>query len=302
MALAQLFVPAAGAAGSESAAVAPDPFISAASRIGLPLYRPATIPEGFAFSDLQLVTAPEDMLIVTYFSNDGREITLMESSPEGLDCPDCPTIDIAGSPAPYEVSKSEDGATLVDLTVTREGVAVMIGLRGKAGMTTNDALLTLRTVAESLQKVKPGTGASRVDDSQKPVPAGLRDAAQQASFPVYEPAKLPEYFYLKTVSYTPKGLASDGKLSTPEQLLITYAAGAKEIHLLLQPAGAFQMSAIAGHRLQIDGRAAVLASGSTGPVLTVNLGQCLAVLSGGVQPATLQSVARSLRLIEIPKP
>lgn len=281
-------------AAQEAGPPALDPFAAAASRTKLTLYRPVPAPEGFTLGDVQLVTTPEDVLMISYYHSDGREVFIMESSPEGLDCPDCRTIEINGSPAPYEETKGEDGSAMVDVTVVRDGTALVVGIRGKAGMSTNDALLTLRKIAEAMQKVEAPRLPSASNPETKGRRDGLREAAAQAGFPIYSPETLPQYFYLKTVAYTPKGLASDGKLSTPEQLLITYAAGKKEIHLLLQAPGAFDMSQIAGKRSKIGQWAAVIGQGSGQPVITLDLGDCLAVLSGDVQMTTLQSVARSL--------
>ncbi|MEI6915552.1 MAG: hypothetical protein WCL39_10505 [Armatimonadota bacterium] len=271
-----------------------DPYVAASQKTSLQLYQPSEIPDGFVLGELQLVTDPDTMIMATYYNSDGRRIIIMQSSPEGLECPDCSTVDVDGVSSPYETIKQDDGMTLTNLTVTLGKTAVVVGLLRKTGGSVNDALLSVRPVAESLQKVGAGARSKPVNDASQ----GLKDTARQAGFPVYIPKHLPAFFYLKTAAYTPSGLASDGTMGTPEQLVITYAAGQKEIHLALQPPGAFDLKDVGGRSAKILSWPASITTREGEVSIALDLGKSMALISGNVSVTALVAVAKSLQSFE----
>lgn len=284
-----LLIACATASVQAQTATAEDPFAAAAKRTTLQLYRPAAPPEGFVLGSVELIPEPSEMLVATYYSEEESQLHLMQTTPEGMDCPDCPTIEVGGSPSPYSREDSSDGTALVDLTVIKGKTAVVLGLR-KKGLDTSKALLVLRDVAEKLIRVEASPG-----NADKKNRTALQDAAARASFAIYAPEQLPQFFYLKTVAYSPPGLAADGQMATPEQLAITYAASAKEINILVQPPDAFALQQ-AGEktRVVVRGWEGLVWREGSQQTLALDAGDAMIVLTGNVQQSTLVSVARSL--------
>lgn len=263
-----------------------DPFASAASRTKLAVYAPE-MPEGFVLGGVQLSSGAPEMLMASWYHSDGRQIHIMQTSPEGLDCPTCETIDINGTPSPFDSYTAEDGDNVVDLTVVRGGTGVLLGLKGK-NVAKNDALLVLRKVAESLKKVEAAPAAVKPSDGA----AGLAEVAKQASFPLYTPSWLPEYFHLATAAHTPAGLAQEGELGTPEQVIVTYAGPNKSISVVIQPKGAFELS---GRVATIGGRRSQIERDQSGVAVKVDCGDAVVVVSGDVAESTLVKLVRSLK-------
>lgn len=291
MLIALLVLTVAGTAGAQSAA-SDDPFGSAAAKVNIQVYRPTNVPAEFTLGSLQAVTNPSDVLMATYYSADDRQIHIMQTTPEGLECPDCATVEVDGTPCPYSREDTSDGYALVDLTVIKGKTAVLLGLRQK-NLDTTKALLVLRPIAEGMEVVQPQAG-SPVTGKQ----SAIREAAGGADFAVYAPEDLPQYFYLKTVAYSPAGLAEDGEMATPEQLLITYASTTKQITVLVQPPGAFQMKESAGRsKVTVRDWKGLAWKEDKQAALALDAGDAMILLTGNVQQSTLLSVARSLERV-----
>ncbi len=289
--IALLVLAAAGASDAETASTA-DPFASASAKLKIQVYRPTNVPAEFALGSVQAVTDPADILMATYYSADDRQIHIMQTTPEGVECPGCATVEVDGIPCPYSREDSSDGYALVDLTVTKGKTAVLLGLRQKS-LETAKALLLLRPIAEKLELVQP-QAASGAAGKQ----SAISEAAQRAGFAVYAPDKLPQSLYLKTVAYSPAALAEDGEIATPEQLLITYATTAKQITVLVQPPDAFELKESAGRsKVTVRDWKGLVWKEDKQAALALDAGDAMILLTGNVQQNTLLSVARSLERV-----
>ncbi|BCW97868.1 MAG: hypothetical protein KatS3mg024_0695 [Armatimonadota bacterium] len=277
-------------AGNNTAAAGNDLFAAASARATFPALEPSAIPAGFALAGVELLGNPPDTLVATYHAPDGRSLFLMEGDPDGLTCPECRETTVGTRKASYRVDQAEDGSRLLSLVFVMDRAGISVGLRDDGSASEADALSILREFAASLQPVV--AAAARQKDP-------LEEAARQASFPVYAPSWLPQYFTLKSVTYTPAPDTTSTDQGLDEQVTLVYEDPVKTISLAVRGAGRVKLPSGPGTRkLSAGGWPAAIQETEGRRLLVVSTGDASIVLTGTVQEDTLIRVARSLRRVQ----
>lgn len=291
-----LLMAIAAGPGLSQEASARDPFQAAAEKAGVTVYQPGWIPDGFLLANVQLLELPDPTVIAEFTHPDGRGLFLMQTGPEGAECPGCQTIEVSGRQAFYEQYRSEDGQSVLDLTLVQNGRAILIALRG-AGVEATTSLADLVKTAESLRPVAAGNAPGNPKERQK---RAVAEAAAQASFPVYMPDWLPEYFVLESISYSPPGLVeADSERTNPEEIAITWQGPpAKRIRMLVQPAGSFLVPT-GKDAFKIGNWQAGYIRGKDSVAIAVQTPDANLLVSGDVMESTLLRVARSVKKADL---
>lgn len=268
------------------------PFQAAAEKAGVTVYQPGWIPDGFLLANVQLLELPDPTIVAEFTHPDGRGLFFMQTGREGAECPGCQSVEVSGARAFYDQYKTEDGSAVLDLTLLRDGRALLIGLRGEEIDAARN-LPDLVKMAESLQPVSAGSVSAEPRDRAT---NALAEAAAQASFPLYIPDWLPEYFVLESIAYSPPGLVEAGKERTnPEEIAISWLGPpAKRIRVLVQPPGSFVIPT-GKDAFKIGNWQAGFIRGKDSLAIAVQTPDASILFSGDVMETTLLKVARSIK-------
>lgn len=271
-----------------------DLFAAASVRATFPVLEPSAIPAGFVLAGVELLGNPPDTLVATYHAPDGRSLFLMEGEPDGLSCPECRETTVGARKASYRLDRAEDGSRLVSLVFVVDRTGISAGLRDDGSLPEADVLSILREFAASLQPVM--AAAVREKDP-------LQEAARQASFPIYAPSWLPQYFTLRSVTYTPPPDATGSEQVLDEQVTLVYEDPVKSISLAVRGPGRVKLPSGPGTRkLTAGGWPAAVQETDGRRLLVVSTGDASIVLTGTVQEDTLIHIARSLRRVQTDAP
>ncbi len=288
------FLLLAAGASTDTAFAGNNLFVGASARATFPVLEPSAIPAGFVLAGEELLGNPPDTLVATYHAPDGRSLFLMEGDPEGLSCPECRETTVGARNASYRVDRAQDGSRLVSLVFVTDRTGISAGLRDDGSAPEADVLSILCEFAASLQPVT--AAAARAKDP-------LQEAACQASFPVYAPAWLPQYFMLKSVIYTSSPDATGSEQALDEQVTLVYEDPVKSISLAVQGPGRVQLPSGPGTRnLTAGGWPAAVQETEGRRLLVVSTGDASIVLTGTVQEDMLIRIARSLMRVPTDAP
>lgn len=282
----------ANIAATAQEALTRSPFQAAAEKAGVTVYQPGWIPDGFLLANVQLLELPDATIVAEFTHPDGRGLFFMQTGPEGAECPGCQSVEVSGARAFYDQYKTEDGSVVLDLTLLREGRALLLGMRG-TDIDTGRSLPDLVKMAESLQSVSAGSVPAEPRDR---IAKAMAEAAAQASFPLYIPAWLPEFFVLESIAYSPPGLVEAGEARTnPEEIAISWLGPpAKRIRVLVQPPGSFVIPT-GKDAFKIGNWQAGYIRGKDSLAIAVQTPDASILFSGDVMESTLLKVARSVK-------
>lgn len=286
---------------------AADPFLSAAGRLSFQAVQLSPPPAGFTLGSVQLLGEPPEALLATYYSEGGDALYLLESEPEESDCPECPSIVIEGRNVPYEVMQEGGDNKVVSMSLIRGSTGVSLALQSGAARPVSEMLDVLKRAAAALTPLTavPGSGAA--------TGSPLKAAAEAARFPVYAPQWLPQYFLLKTATYSPGGPSGGAGAESPatipgtgeaagvppEQVILTYGDSQKVLTVLIEaPRTSGLPSGRQARPVRIGSWKAVTWTDAGGTSIIIDTRDALVCLSGSVQNDTLLKVARSLKKMD----